>query len=149
MKTLARLAGSPIESMNTTDTVGSPFIVRTVPALLTIAMLFAGAHTSFGCPLPVPTYSNDTILVQKQVTSKKHKIRLFQNDDQSALFFSVRGLEGKVYQLFIFDVSGNLVSQANIKSKQTTVIDNIEKGNYLFEVFSDDERIENGQVIIK
>ncbi|AEV96526.1 hypothetical protein A4D02_20390 [Niastella koreensis] len=135
--------------MNTTDTVGSTFIVRTVPALLTIAMLLAGAHTSFGCPLPVPTYSNDTILVQKQVTSKKHKIRLFQNDDQSALFFSARGLEGKVYQLFLFDVSGNLVSQANIKSKQTTVIDNIEKGNYLFEVFSDDERIENGQVIIK
>ena len=37
----------------------------------------------------------------------------------------------------------------NIKNKETTVIDNIEKGNYLFEVFSDDERIENGQVIIK
>ena len=135
--------------MNTTDTVGNRFIVRTVPALLTIAMLFASANTSYGCPLPVPTYSNDTILVQKQVTSKKHRIRLFQNDDQTALFFSVRGLEGKVYQLFIFDVTGKLVTQANIKSKQTTVIDNIEKGNYLFEVFSDDERIENGQVIIK
>lgn len=135
--------------MNTTETVGNRFIIRTVPVLLTIAMLFAGASTSFGYPLPVPAYSNDTILVQKQVTSKKHKIRLFQNDDQSALFFSVRGLEGKAYQLFIFDVSGKLVSQANIKSKQTTVIDNIEKGNYLFEVFSDDERIENGQVIIK
>jgi len=135
--------------MKTTVTVGNRFINRTVPTLFTIAILFSDANNSFGCPLPVPTYSNDTILVQKQVTSKKHRIRLFQNDDQSALFFSVRGLEGKVYQLFIFDVTGNLVTQANIKSKQTTVIDNIEKGNYLFEVFSDDERIENGQVIIK
>jgi hypothetical protein len=135
--------------MNTTETVGKHFIVRTIPALLTIAMLLAGANISFGCPLPVPSNSHDTILVQKQVTSKKHKIRLFQNDDHSALFFSVRGLEGKVYQLFIFDVTGNLVTQANIKSKQTTVIDNIEKGSYLFEVFSDDERIENGQVIIR
>jgi hypothetical protein len=135
--------------MNPNVTVGKRFINRTVPALFTIAMLFAGANTTFGCPLPVPTYSNDTVLIQKQVISKKHKIRLFQNDDQSALFFSVRGLEGKVYQLFIFDVTGNLISQANIKSKQTTVIDNIEKGNYLFEVFSDDERIENGQVIIR
>ena len=135
--------------MNPNVTVGNRFINRTVPALLTIAMLFAGANTTFGCTLPVPTYSNDTVLIQKQVISKKQKIRLFQNDDQSALFFSVRGLEGKVYQLFIFDVTGNLVSQANIKSKQTTVIDNIEKGNYLFEVFSDDERIENGQVIIR
>src|SRR3954469_23010648 len=135
--------------MNPNVTVGKRFIIRTVPALFTIAMLFAGVNTTFGCPLPVPTYSNDTVLIQKQVISKKHKIRLFQNDDQSALFFSVRGLEGKVYQLFIFDVTGNLISQANIKSKQTTVLDNIEKGNYLFEVFSDDERIENGQVIIR
>ena len=58
-------------------------------------------------------------------------------------------LKEKVYQLFLFDVEGNLVKQANIKNKQTTVIDNIEKGNYLFEVFSDDERIENGQVIVR
>jgi len=135
--------------MNTSETVGKCFTIRTMPALLIIAMLFAGANTSFGCPLSVPAYSNDTILVQKQTTSKKHRIKLFQNDDQSALFFSVRGLEGKVYQLFLFDVTGTLVKQANIKSKQTTVIDNIEKGNYLFEVFSDDERIENGQVIIR
>lgn len=139
-----------MKPMNTTETVGKHFIIRTMPALLTMAMLFAGANTSFGCPLPVPTYSNDTILVQKQTTSKKHRIKLFQNDGQNALFFSVvRGSEGKVYQLFIFDVTGNLVNQATIKSKQTTVIDNIEKGNYLFEVFSDDERIENGQVIIR
>ncbi|OQP55987.1 hypothetical protein A4H97_20585 [Niastella yeongjuensis] len=130
-------------------TVGNRFIIRTAAALLTTAMLFAGVSTSFGSPLPATTYSNDTILVQKLVTSRKHKIKLFQNDDQSALFFSVRGLEGKVYQLFLFDVTGNLVSQANIKSKQTTVIDNIQKGSYLFEVFSDDERIENGQVTIR
>jgi hypothetical protein len=136
--------------MNMTETVGKHFIVRTLPALLATAMLLSAAGTSFGCPLPVPTYSNDTILVQKQITSKKHRIKLFQNNDENALFFSVvRGLEGKVYQLFLFDISGNLVSQANIKSKQTTVIDNIEKGSYLFEVFSDDERIENGQVIIR
>ncbi|MBO9200889.1 MULTISPECIES: T9SS type A sorting domain-containing protein [Niastella] len=133
--------------MNTT--VGKNFTIRTIPVLLSIAILFAGTGSSFGSPLSIPTYSNDTILVQKQVTSKKHRIKLFQNDDQSALFFSVRGLEGKIYQLFIFDLTGKLVTQANIKSKQTTVIDNIEKGNYLFEVFSDDVRIENGQVTIK
>jgi hypothetical protein len=135
--------------MKSSETVGRHFSTRTFPALFTIAMLCTGINTSFGCPLPVPTYSNDTMLVQKQVTSKKHRIKLYPNAEQDVLFFSVKGSEDKVYQFFLFDVNGNLVKQANIKGRQTTVIDNIEKGSYLFEVFSDDERIENGQVIIK
>ncbi|THU40918.1 T9SS type A sorting domain-containing protein [Niastella caeni] len=135
--------------MITSETVGKYCRTLKISVLLTIALLLTGAHTSIGCPLPVPTYSTDTILVQKQITSKKHRIKLYPNAEHDVLFFSVRGSEGKVYQLFLFDVAGHLIRQANIKSKQTTVIDNIEKGSYLFEVFSDDERIENGQVIIR
>jgi hypothetical protein len=135
--------------MNTTGTVGKRCSIRTIPALFALIMLSTGVKASVGCPLSIPTFSHDTILVQKQITSKKSRIKLYPDAEQDVLFFSVRGTEGKVYQLFLFDVAGNLVKQANIKSRQTTIIDNIEKGNYLFEVFSDDERIENGQVIIR
>lgn len=137
--------------MNPIKTVKKHFNIRTLPVLFTTAILFAaaGANASTGCALSVPASSPDTILVQKQITSKKHRIKLYPSADQDALFFSVRGSEDKAYQLFLFDVAGNLIRQVNIKGKQTTVIDNIEKGNYLFEVFSEDERIENGQVIIR
>jgi hypothetical protein len=137
--------------MNPIETVRKHFNIRTLPALLSIAILFAAApaNASTGCPLSIPTGLSDTILVQKQITSKKHRIKLYPGAEQDVLFFSVRGSEEKVYQLFLFDVAGTLIKQANIRGRQTTVIDNIEKGNYLFEVFSDDERIENGQVIIK
>lgn len=135
--------------MNPIKTVGKRFSIRTIPALFTLIMLSTGVNASTGCPLSIPAFSHDTILVQKQITSKKSRIKLYPDAEQDVLFFSVRGTEGKVYQLFLFDVAGNLVKQANIKSRQTTIIDNIEKGNYLFEVFSDDERIENGQVIIR
>lgn len=93
--------------------------------------------------------SRDTILVQKQQISKKIKIKLYPNANHEVLFFNASGDAGKVYQLFLFDVDGKLVKQVNIRNKQTTVLNRIEKGYYLFEVFSDDERIENGQVIVK
>jgi len=93
--------------------------------------------------------ARDTILVQVQTSSKKHKIKLYPNATHEVLFFSVEGESGKAYQLFMFNLSGILVKQANIKTNQTTVLNNIEKGNYLFEIFSNDERIENGQVIIR
>ena len=65
------------------------------------------------------------------------------------LFFSASGEQGKVYQLFVFDMDGQLIKQANIRNRQTTVINNIDKGMYSFEVFSDDERIENGTLSVR
>ena len=98
-----------------------------------------------------PSVSNrtgDSIIVHKQITSKKHKIKLYPNASHQVLFFSASGKNGKVYQLYLFNIEGQLVKQVNINNKQTTILNNIDKGNYLFEVFSDDERIENGQVIV-
>lgn len=93
--------------------------------------------------------SRDTILVQKSLNTKKHKIKLDPDANHRVLFFNVTGIDGKVYQLFIFDIDGKLVKQTNIRNKETTVVNIGGKGNYVYEVFTDDERIENGQVIIR
>ena len=91
----------------------------------------------------------DTILINKTLTSKKHKIKLYANADNSVIFFTASGEAGRVYQLYLFDVDGKLNKQIQIRNKETTVLTNITKGSYSFEVFSDDERIENGQVVVR
>ncbi len=125
--------------------------VHAMPVLVIVCMLLIVSFSSSatGCPASPRSDTSNNILVQKQVTSKKYKIRLYPNATQEVLFFSASGDEGKVFQLFLFDVDGKLVKQVNIRNKQTTALNNIEKGNYLFEVFSDDERIEAGQVIVR
>lgn len=129
-------------------------IHRALPLLVTGMLVWAGAsaaskpdtfesvHSGFTLPA-------DTILVQKQVNNKKHKIRLYPSANHQVLFFNANGEDGKVYQLFLFDVEGKLVKQANIRNKETTVLNNIGKGTFLYEVFIDDERLENGSVIIR
>lgn len=121
---------------------------------ITITFLITVAAHSFAIPSSVvhqsiPVHASDSIVVEKQITSKKYKIKLYPNVNHQVLFFSASGVTGKIYQLFLFDVDGRLVKQANIKNKQTTVINNIDKGYYLFEVFSNDERIENGKVMVR
>lgn len=115
---------------------------------LAVAATPAAAATGMSPCLPA-----DTIWVEKQLTSKKHKIRLYPSATHEVLFFSAATASGdgngKIYQFFLFDMEGNLVKQANIRNKQTTVLNNIEKGTYLFEIFSNDERIENGKVIVR
>ncbi len=126
--------------------------VRIVPViiaslLLTVALPSYATH-SHGHQSSALRYS-DSIFVEKQFTRKKYKIRLYPNANQQVLFFSASGEEGKIYQLFLFDMDGGLVKQANIKNKQTTVINNLDNGVYLFQVFSDDEPIANGKVTVR
>lgn len=116
---------------------------------LTALLLFAVIQTSAMKNELRSTAINDSIIVQKSITSQRYKIRLYPNVDHQVLFFSASGQQGKVYQFFLFDVDGKLVKRVNIRNKETTVLINIEKGSYVFEVFSDDDRIENGQLFVR
>ena len=130
-------------------------LMGSVTALSLALFLQTSVLAASGPPgMPAPTHQagSDTIhsiQVSKAQTSKKHKIKLYPDARQQVLFFSANGEEGKVYQLFLFDMDGRLVSQAHIRNKETTVLTTIAEGNYLFEVFTDDERIENGQLTVR
>ena len=113
--------------------------------LFMLVHLPAKAITGTGAGHPY----RDSIVVNKLLVSKKYRIKIYPGATQESLFFNVNGDEGKVYQFFLFDQEGNLVKQTQIRNKQTTIITNFNKGCYTFEVFSDDEHIENGTLTIK
>ena len=98
---------------------------------------------------PLPAMTRDSIYIHKQVISKSHKILLYPDASQKVIFFSVKGEEGRVYQLFIFDLEGKLVKQTEIRNRQTTVIREMDKGEYMFDVFSDDLKIGSGQMNVR
>ena len=123
---------------------------------LFIAFIFATAFTLLSADALAAPYSTgilsgvrDTMYITKAQTNKKYKVRMYPNADNNVLFFSASGQNGKVYQLYLFDLDGHLTKQTHIRNKETTVLTNIVKGNYTFEVFSDDERIQNGLLTIK
>jgi len=116
------------------------------------AMLFMTANnTSYANSKPLTAKENApyTVVINKNLNSKKHKIRLYTDAGQENLLFTVNGIEGKNYQLYIFDMESKLVTQVNIQNRETTVLNNIPKGNYFFEVLINDEKIETGQLSIK
>jgi hypothetical protein len=123
---------------------------------LSLVLIVSGSAYASGVlpagPLSSGNPGNDTIhsiQVNRSQTSRKHKIRLYPDARQQVLFFSANGDDGKVYQLYLFDMDGRLVNQTRIRNRETTVLANISEGNFLFEVFTDDERIENGSLTIK
>lgn len=119
---------------------GTTGVVKITALLIVMLFCVSGASASM---------STDTIFIQKNNILKSHRISLYPDANQKVVFFSVRGEEGKVYQLYVFDLDGRLVRQAETRNKQTTILKDIQKGAYLFEVFSDDKRIGNGQIAIR
>ena len=132
MKTIVRLKGL--------------FIAITCTSALSLMLT-----DSFAAPSSTDLLSGvrDTMYITKAQTNRKYKVRMYPNADHNVLFFSASGQNGKVYQLYLFDLDGHLAKQTHIRNKETTVLTNIVKGSYTFEVFSDDERIENGVLTIK
>jgi len=130
----------------------SPRVLNGLAALGLVLCIQTSANAgtpSAGGHHPAGYDTVHSIEISKSLSSKKHKIRLYPDARQQVLFFSASGENGKVYQLFLFDMDGRLVSQTQIRNRETTVLTNISEGNFLFEVFTDDERIENGQVKVR
>ena len=119
---------------------------------LLVAILFVvTTSSSFAFSRP-PIVKNNvyySILINKSLSSKKHKIKLYTDAKQELLLFSANSSKGKKYQLYIFDMDSKLVMKAIVCNRETAVLNNISKGNYLFQVFINDEQVENGELIIK
>src|ERR1700675_485322 len=105
---------------------------------LLVATLFATAsyYPSYASSNPLTAKENTrySVVVNKNLNNKKHKIRLYTDAGRENILFSVNGIEGENYQLYVFDMESNLVTQVNIQNHETTALNNMAKGNYLFEV---------------
>ena len=112
-----------------------------MPLLLITTSLVSYA----GVSLPVP----NAVMITKNLNNKKHKVRLFTASDNKTLLFTVDGVEGKQYTLFVFDLEGKLILQSAIRNRETGILPEINAGNYLYEVLVEDTKVENGQLKIK
>ena len=95
--------------------------------------------------MPVPS----AVMITKNLNNKKHKVRLFTASDYKTLLFTVDGVEGKYYTLFVFDLEGKLIMQSVIRNRETGILPEISTGAYLYEVLVDDTKVENGQLKVK
>jgi hypothetical protein len=117
--------------------------------LLPLTVMVVLLQTPASATVKPADHHTDTIVVSKSQTSKKYKVKIYPSASNEVLFFTASGEAGKVYQLYVFDMEGKLVKQTQIKNKETTLLANFIKGSYTFDVFSDDERIENGTMQVR
>jgi hypothetical protein len=122
-------------------------------AMLPVVFIFSSLISYAGGSLPEHTgrsfpYSN-TVMITSNLNNRKHKVKLFTASDYKTLLFTVDGVEGKRYTLFVFDLDGTLIIQSVIQNRETSVLPEINSGAYLYEVLVDDTKVAAGQLKIK
>jgi len=93
--------------------------------------------------------STDSIIVKAFNNKKLPEIKLYTNAANEVLLFTSTGIYKKVYQLFVFDMDGRLAKLTQVRNKETTSLAQLEKGNYMYEIFSNDDRVENGSITVR
>ena len=118
---------------------------------LTVLFLVFVTNRSFAISeLPATkTAANYSVEITKTQNNKTHRFRMHSDGKGQALLFTVSGRAGKNYQLYLFDMDSRLITQAGIRNHETTVLNNISKGNYLYEIFIEDEQMEAGQLKVR
>ena len=92
---------------------------------------------------------SDTAVNTKISGNKNQIIQVYSGANKQTLFFSAKLKQKKNCRFYMFDMDGTLVAENNIYKKQGVEFTNMQRGNYYFEIFSEDKRIENGTLTIK
>lgn len=117
--------------------------------LLSALLLFMNVPTSsLAADKPSIAIIKVPYLIKTTQNAKKHKIRII-GSGQDKVLCSVNGVSGKPYQIFVFTVDSKLITHTTMRSGELAALNNLSKGNYMFEVLLEDEKIESGQFTIK
>jgi len=92
------------------------------------------------------TVSIDVSLKSKSAQGKT-VVKLYPNPSYGKV--SVSSNTSSPLHFYIFDVEGTLVFQAILNNKEKKTIDHLKKGTYMYDVFENDQSIEEGKIIIK
>lgn len=94
--------------------------------------------------------SNNLIKVKEaeNLPVDKRYIRVFPNPSIDGKVHVV-SMEPGVLHFYVFDTSGTLTNQVLLNHKTKQTITGLDKGEYLYDVFKDEESIEQGKIVVK
>ena len=89
-----------------------------------------------------------SFLIKKEVTYTE-AVTVKVDQQSQSITVSVKGAKNNKVQFYMFNIEGKLIKDLNIYGSKKVNITKIEKGIYMYEFFSNDERIKSGEIELK
>jgi hypothetical protein len=117
--------------------------------------LFLTAFTLVCCSVARSQSTNNafsfssTVENKTKVWSKRNNVVNINPNPSYNGEVSVSSKTDQALHFYIFDLEGTLIYQTVLKTKDKKTITDLNKGTYMYNVFANDESIEEGKLIIK
>jgi len=92
--------------------------------------------------------SNDSPVLKKESEDHKTVVKIYPNPSYGKLSVTANTSSSSLH-FYIFDLEGTLIYQAVLKNKERKIVTDLKKGTYMYDVFENDESIEEGKIVIK
>jgi hypothetical protein len=115
--------------------------------VLSFLLICCGAFAQINEPKKTSNIFSNSPIVKEDGGAKKVAVKLYPNPSYGKITVSTN--TNNVLHFYIFDLEGTLVYQTVLKNKERKTIENLKKGTYLYDVFENDESIEEGKIIVK
>lgn len=115
--------------------------------VLTLLLISCGAFAQINEPKKTSNIFSTSPTVKDDGDDKKVAVKLYPNPSYGKITVSTNA--STPLHFYIFDLEGTLVYQTVLKNNERKSIENLRKGTYLYDVFENDESIEEGKIIVK
>ncbi len=86
--------------------------------------------------------------LEVKIYSKGNTIKLYTSTGANC-FKNIGNNQPDNLHFYVFDLAGTLIHQATLKGSVKHTLPVLKKGIYLYDVFKDDESIEDGKIVVK
>ena len=91
---------------------------------------------------------SDSLFIKPYFVGKKNVVRLYPNPTFDGSIYITAHTETELH-FYIFDVDGVLLYRTTLKGDEKRHIPDLRKGVYTYDVFENDESIEQGSITVK
>lgn len=105
---------------------------------------FLKAPLFIGCLFILSSFFEPTKLAG---TNAEVNLKIAQKDNN--ILVSVQTIRNSKTQFYMFTIDGELIKEFDINGSKKIIISKLKKGIYLYEFFSNDERLKNGKIELK
>ncbi len=112
--------------------------------LFLVFVFGSAAAAKNSCTIKQVNFSDS---LEVKIYSKGNTIKLYTNADAKGSNISSNQADN--LHFYVFDLAGTLIHQATLKGSVKHTLPALKKGIYLYDVFKDDESIEDGKIVVK
>ena len=117
----------------------------------TLILLSLASFSAITSPLKI----NKSFSVQNNFSNSlkantevfKNNVRLYPNPSPNGTI-TINSTVNESLHFYVFDLEGTLLHRILLKGKEQKTITNLERGTYIYDVFKNDESIEQGKIIV-